>query len=163
MPPHRRRERGGDLAEALLSPAGPQADAPPPGLSGTDAAPQRRCVATGRSEPQESLIRFVVDPSGTLVPDLDHKLPGRGLYVASDKALSLRDSDKQRIKAYIDQGGLLLAVNEGTTKEFAESVYKLAREIYPSYEFRNLPPGVLLLPAPWMIIFFGTLGLVTAL
>src|SRR5207247_1662665 len=61
------------------------------------------------------------------------------LYVASDKAMVLRDADKQRIKAYIDQGGLLLAVNEGATKEFAESVYKLAKEIYPSYEFRNLP------------------------
>jgi hypothetical protein len=61
------------------------------------------------------------------------------LYVASDKAVELRDSDKQRIKTYIDQGGLLLAVNEGASKEFAESIYKLAREIYPAYEFRNLP------------------------
>src|SRR5439155_25827947 len=53
------------------------------------------------------------------------------LYVASDRALILRDSDKQRIKTYIDQGGVLLAANEGTTREFAESIVKLAKEIYP--------------------------------
>ncbi len=61
------------------------------------------------------------------------------LYVASDKALVLRESDKQRIKTYIDQGGLLLAVNEGVTKEFSDSIVALAKEFYPAYEFRNLP------------------------
>ena len=85
MPPHRRRERGGHLADALPTPAGSNADVPPP-LTSEDAAPQRRCVATGRSEAQEALLRFVLDPAGTLVPDLDHKLPGRGLYVAADRA-----------------------------------------------------------------------------
>jgi len=61
------------------------------------------------------------------------------LYVASDKALVLRESDTQRIKTYIDQGGLLLAVNEGANKEFADSVVSLAKELYPAYEFRTLP------------------------
>src|SRR5207249_1432448 len=61
------------------------------------------------------------------------------LYVASDKPLLLRESDRQRIKTYIDQGGLLLAVNEGMTKEFADSIVTLAKQLYPAYEFRNLP------------------------
>jgi hypothetical protein len=34
---------------------------------------------------------------------------------------------------------LLLAVNEGVGDEFAKSIYVLARELYPMYEFRNLP------------------------
>jgi predicted RNA-binding protein YlxR (DUF448 family) len=73
------------LAHALPTPAGSHADAPPP-LSFDDSAPQRRCVATGRTEAQDALIRFVLDPAGVLVPDLDHKLPGRGFYVAADPA-----------------------------------------------------------------------------
>ena len=74
------------MAEALLSPAGFDADAQHAGLTPDGAAPERRCVATGVSAPLDSLIRFVVDPAGALVPDLDHKLPGRGLYVAADRA-----------------------------------------------------------------------------
>ncbi|HEX3358901.1 MAG TPA: DUF4159 domain-containing protein [Tepidisphaeraceae bacterium] len=61
------------------------------------------------------------------------------LYVASDRPLVLREAEKQRLKTYIDQGGILLAVNEGTTKEFADSIVKLAHDIYPAYEFGDLP------------------------
>ncbi|MCR5878029.1 RNA-binding protein [Phenylobacterium sp. J367] len=32
------------------------------------------------------LIRFVAGPDGTVVPDLARKLPGRGLWVAADRA-----------------------------------------------------------------------------
>lgn len=32
------------------------------------------------------LIRFVADPAGNLVPDLSRKLPGRGMWVAADRA-----------------------------------------------------------------------------
>ena len=33
----------------------------------------------------EKLIRFCVAPDGLLVPDLAHKLPGRGIWVSADK------------------------------------------------------------------------------
>lgn len=46
-----------------------------------ESGPERRCVATGRVAPKETLLRFVVAPDGAVVPDLDHKLPGRGLYL----------------------------------------------------------------------------------
>jgi Domain of unknown function (DUF4159)/Prenyltransferase and squalene oxidase repeat len=61
------------------------------------------------------------------------------LYVASDRPLILRQAEKQRLKTYIDQGGILLAVNEGVTKEFADSIVQLAHDIYPAYEFQELP------------------------
>jgi hypothetical protein len=61
------------------------------------------------------------------------------LYIASDKRLNLSREQKGRIKTYIDQGGLLLCANEGAGDEFAKSVYLLAHEMYPMYEFRNLP------------------------
>lgn len=47
--------------------------------------PERRCIATGEVSPKHGLIRFVVGPDGTLVPDLLGKLPGRGIWVAADR------------------------------------------------------------------------------
>jgi len=47
--------------------------------------PERRCIATGEVQPKHGLIRFVVGPDGTVVPDLLGKLPGRGIYVAADR------------------------------------------------------------------------------
>ncbi len=36
--------------------------------------------------PEERLIRFVADPAGAVIPDLACKLPGRGVWVAADRA-----------------------------------------------------------------------------
>ncbi|MEI9906281.1 MAG: RNA-binding protein [Asticcacaulis sp.] len=41
----------------------------------------RRDIASGDSIDVARLIRFVVSPEGVLVPDIAHKLPGRGLWV----------------------------------------------------------------------------------
>lgn len=48
--------------------------------------PERRCIATGEVQPRAGLIRFVAGPDGRLVADLAGKLPGRGVYVAADRA-----------------------------------------------------------------------------
>lgn len=48
--------------------------------------PERRCIVSGESGPKFGLIRFVVGPEGQLVPDLAEKLPGRGIWVASERA-----------------------------------------------------------------------------
>lgn len=45
--------------------------------------PLRKCIATGIERPKTELIRFVVGPDGTVVPDLDGKLPGRGLWLSA--------------------------------------------------------------------------------
>jgi predicted RNA-binding protein YlxR (DUF448 family) len=49
-------------------------------------APERRCIATGRSGPTDRLIRFVLSPDGSLAPDLAERLPGRGVWLSSDRA-----------------------------------------------------------------------------
>lgn len=50
--------------------------------------PERRCIATGERAPKGGLIRFVVGPDDTVVPDLAERLPGRGIWVSADaKAL----------------------------------------------------------------------------
>jgi hypothetical protein len=49
---------------------------------------ERLCAATRRVRPVADLIRFVVGPDGEAVPDLKHKLPGRGVWVtATQEAL----------------------------------------------------------------------------
>ena len=49
------------------------------------AARERRCIATGAVLPAEKLVRFVVSPDGEIVPDLDGKLPGRGLWLIANR------------------------------------------------------------------------------
>ncbi len=48
--------------------------------------PERKCIATGEVQPKYGLIRFVVGPDGQVVADVLGKLPGRGIYVAADRA-----------------------------------------------------------------------------
>jgi predicted RNA-binding protein YlxR (DUF448 family) len=48
--------------------------------------PDRKCIATGEVQPKYGLVRFVVGPEGQVVPDILGKLPGRGMYVAADRA-----------------------------------------------------------------------------
>ena len=48
-------------------------------------APQRRCLVTREVKGQEEMIRFVLDPSGQVVPDLEGRLPGRGMWLSADR------------------------------------------------------------------------------
>ena len=41
----------------------------------------RRCLVTGDVLPRSELMRFVVGPDDLVVPDLDARLPGRGLWL----------------------------------------------------------------------------------
>lgn len=48
--------------------------------------PERRCIATRAVRPKSALVRFVIGPDDTVVPDVEGKLPGRGLWVSADRA-----------------------------------------------------------------------------
>ena len=53
------------------------------------SATMRMCAVSRKVRPIDELIRFVVSPSGEVVPDLKRKLPGRGLWVsASHRAVA---------------------------------------------------------------------------
>lgn len=56
------------------------------GKDKTHDAPDRRCIVTGEAQPKRGLIRFAVSPDNTVVPDILEKLPGRGIWVAADRA-----------------------------------------------------------------------------
>ena len=47
---------------------------------------ERRDIVSGEVMDEPRLIRFVAGPEGVVVPDLARKLPGRGLWVAADRA-----------------------------------------------------------------------------
>ena len=49
--------------------------------------PERKCIASGESQPKAGLIRFCVGPDGQIVPDILGRLPGRGIYVSADRAM----------------------------------------------------------------------------
>jgi predicted RNA-binding protein YlxR (DUF448 family) len=55
---------------------GPRADRP---------ATVRMCAVSRQTRPIGELIRFVVAPSGEVIPDLKRKLPGRGLWVSASR------------------------------------------------------------------------------
>lgn len=57
-------------------------DGPRTNRSGT----ARMCAVTRQVSPVDDLIRFVVGPSGDVVPDLKRKLPGRGLWLSASHA-----------------------------------------------------------------------------
>ncbi|WP_413204690.1 RNA-binding protein [Rhodospirillum sp. A1_3_36] len=44
--------------------------------------PNRRCVVTRAVRPKETMLRFVVGPDDSVVPDLDARLPGRGIWLS---------------------------------------------------------------------------------
>jgi predicted RNA-binding protein YlxR (DUF448 family) len=49
------------------------------------SATVRMCVVTRQVRPIDELIRFVVTPTGEVIPDLKRKLPGRGLWVSASR------------------------------------------------------------------------------
>jgi predicted RNA-binding protein YlxR (DUF448 family) len=77
-----------------VSPAD-EGENPVPDETEEEAGPTRRCVVTGAVCPKSDLLRFVVGPEGDLVPDLDSKLPGRGLYL-TPTGQAVADAVKKR-------------------------------------------------------------------
>ena len=55
-------------------------------LREANADRERRDLVTRQVMDESRLIRFVAGPDGSVVPDLARKLPGRGLWVAADRA-----------------------------------------------------------------------------
>jgi predicted RNA-binding protein YlxR (DUF448 family) len=48
-----------------------------------ERGPLRRCVVTRVQGERRSMLRFVVAPDGTVVPDLAARLPGRGIWLSA--------------------------------------------------------------------------------
>jgi predicted RNA-binding protein YlxR (DUF448 family) len=44
----------------------------------------RRCLVTREVRPRAALLRFVRDPEGRVLPDVEARLPGRGMWLSSE-------------------------------------------------------------------------------
>jgi predicted RNA-binding protein YlxR (DUF448 family) len=51
-----------------------------------DEMNDRTCIVTRKTAAPDELIRFVVGPDSSVVPDLKRNLPGRGCWVLADRA-----------------------------------------------------------------------------
>ena len=51
------------------------------------AEPTRRCIVSRQPRPRHGLIRFVLDPHRTVVPDFAETLPGRGFWLSADRTI----------------------------------------------------------------------------
>lgn len=56
---------------------------------------ERQCAVTRETRPVEEMIRFVLAPDGSVVPDLKRVLPGRGVWVtATRQAIEVAERKK---------------------------------------------------------------------
>jgi predicted RNA-binding protein YlxR (DUF448 family) len=64
------------------------------------AAPgtERFCPIAGKVMPVTDMVRYVVAPDGTVVPDLKRRLPGRGLWIGATRQ-ALTEAVKRRVFA----------------------------------------------------------------
>ena len=81
---------------------------------------ERKCLVSGELRPRETLIRFVVGPDHSVVPDLAQKLPGKGLWVTADRA-SIETAAKKNLFAKAAKTSVVV------THDLADQVASLLR------------------------------------
>lgn len=79
-----------------------------------EKGPNRRCIATGESLPIAKLVRFVVGPHDVLVPDVDGRLPGRGLWLSADRSM-IETAASKRMFAKAARGHVTVAADLADT------------------------------------------------
>ncbi len=58
------------------------------------AALVRECALTREAKPVSELLRFALSPQGELVPDIDAKAPGRGVWITDSEAAIMQGLKK---------------------------------------------------------------------
>jgi hypothetical protein len=61
------------------------------------------------------------------------------LYIASDEPLPLSEEQLERLKRYVEQGGMLLLAADGTSAAFANDAEEKLQKLFAPYRFRDLP------------------------
>jgi uncharacterized protein len=85
------------------------------------ATPQRSCLACREVKDKVNLLRFVLAPDRTVVPDLQQKLPGRGVYTCmKGSCLKAAAQKKQFSRGF--KGEVLGAEAETLTRQVTEKL-----------------------------------------
>ena len=61
------------------------------------------------------------------------------LYISGNEPLVLDQSAKNKLKDFIEQGGTVVGNADGEVRGFSASLRRLGQELFPAYEFRELP------------------------
>lgn len=70
---------------------------------GAGPVAERKCILSGVHGERASLIRLALGPDGQVWPDLAAKLPGRGAWIAPDRALLEQAMAKGRLKGALSR------------------------------------------------------------
>ncbi|HUB27225.1 MAG TPA: DUF4159 domain-containing protein [Tepidisphaeraceae bacterium] len=62
------------------------------------------------------------------------------LYVSGNRAIQFNEDEKRKLKTFMEEGGLVLGVADCASPDFSRSFRALGEELFPDYEFRNVPP-----------------------
>jgi hypothetical protein len=76
----------------------------------------------------------VVDPTETLESLHDAPI----LYVSGSQALHFSDGEKDKLRAYVEEGGLILGNADCGREEFSKSFIALGHSLFPKYQFREV-------------------------
>ena len=83
--------------------------------------PQRSCLACREVKGKRSLLRFVQAPDGTVLPDLQQKLPGRGVYTCWKSSCLTRAAQRKQFGRGF-KGEVLGADAELLTRQVTEKL-----------------------------------------
>ena len=61
------------------------------------------------------------------------------LYIAGNQVLNFTKEEKEKLKLYVEQGGMILGHADCNDQKFSNSFAKLAQELFKGYEFRDIP------------------------
>jgi len=71
---------------------------------------------------------------------LDDLIDAPILYISGSKPPEFDDAQKQRLREYVHAGGMIVGNSDCANIAFTNGFKKLANELFPVYEFRELPP-----------------------
>jgi hypothetical protein len=61
------------------------------------------------------------------------------LYISGDQAIDFSPADCDKLRLFVEQGGLILGNADCDSANFTKSFLKLGQTLFPRYEFRQLP------------------------
>lgn len=83
-------------------------------VAGVIPGTHRRCIASGEIKPTAELVRYVVGPEQTVVPDVDGRLPGRGLWLSAQRDM-VETAVSKRLFAKAARGNVTVPANLSDT------------------------------------------------
>ncbi|MCK0127740.1 DUF448 domain-containing protein [Erythrobacter sp. F6033] len=86
---------------------------------------ERRCILSGETHPRESLVRLAISPDGLVLPDPGAKAPGRGAWIAPDRAAleaAIADGHFKRALMRAFKGGPANTDGERVTLSYSDDL-----------------------------------------